>query len=631
MSGIFADSRLGYPNLAECYPGALNLCLDQLPSAPDTWIDAPVRPDLGGLVLHDVGGTLALGPVEATHPAPGDPRYEFRGPSAQFVVAPGEPLFLAFAGGSWGETSLEAFVAAPVPLVSFQPNGPIRLVEDTLDLTWQPANSGILTLTVWAGGSSGDLPGARVVHRLYLLEDDGFFSLDVADLGLGDANRVVELALARTEYADATVNGNPVFLSARSERRIFATRPPIDGRTRVFPADACGTVPLLAGDSHVWGILDAHTDALALPGTGCTGTPTLGPDGFFGVVVEPGERITVSGDLEGSDLALYLLANCGDPSSCVAGSDYGYGETLQYTNASSAPVELTLGIDTSIPLAPAPLFLLDVERDTPPPNSGAPDDCIDSAAFIVHSGPQTLDLAAATDDTASSCAGVGPDVFLPVHLPPGSRLYARASAPVTMGLAPACGSGGCTASAGPYEALLVDNPSAQALDGHLVIEDAGPAPFQGPFDVDLEILEPRAISPATGCTAAGPEVLRTGRHLLVGDLTGYPDALDVLCSPSQSASGEEGLLEVLLQAGETIDVELTQQSADGLVYLSRGCPDPASNRPLVCGDTNASGQPDATRYSNLTGAPERLFLVLETQQTVSTAPGGAFRLFVDIR
>ena len=54
---------------------------------------------------------------------------------------------------------------------------------------------------------------------------------------------------------------------------------------------------------------------------------------------------------DGSDAALYLLGQCNNPGTCVAGEDTpGNIETLVYTNSSGANQQLTLAVDSQGPV-----------------------------------------------------------------------------------------------------------------------------------------------------------------------------------------------------------------------------------------------------------------------------------------
>ncbi|MCB9668782.1 MAG: hypothetical protein H6734_04835 [Alphaproteobacteria bacterium] len=118
---------------------------------------------------------------------------------------------------------------------------------------------------------------------------------------------------------------------------------PIDA----FPATCAdlGT-PLTTGVHIVHATLSGGALDLALPGPSCTFAPSAGPDGRLAVRLEPGERIDV--DLvHPGDGVLALLTDCDDATSATTCADRpGTGETLTYTNASPAPEDLVLLVDT---------------------------------------------------------------------------------------------------------------------------------------------------------------------------------------------------------------------------------------------------------------------------------------------
>ncbi len=619
---------LGFPNLADCYPWGFNLCAEQLPTAPDTWLDVsqPARHDLEDfwITAHDVGPAIGIGPIIAPRSGLPEDRYDGSASVGGLGLSAGDPLFLTVPDGSWGPTSDDVWVPVPQTLIAETSLGGLEIGDEPIAITWEPGTSGLLFLSVTSGEPSL-VPGAPVVRRLYRLEDDGEYLLDVTDLGWNDATYGVSLTLARVEQEQVEVNGNPLLLSARSQHVVTATRAPIDGRTRVEAADTCDGGLLELDDGAYWGRLTSHSNQSELASSGsCTDAPTPGADGYFQLTVAPGERVHVEGERFDGDGSLYLLEGC--DGACLDGSDIGGVDIVEYTNHGDVDISLVLVVDSYAPTTTT--FLLDVKRDTPVLTSAASGTC--GADEWVEGGRYTMDYQDALGAPVPAGCGVGSDasLFLPVQVPPMSQLIARPRAPLDTSLLYDCSV--CAGTTGPSERLIVRNATAVEREAHVVFRDTGGDPTHGIFDADVEIATLRDADLARTCATAGDhEVLETGWHWLSGTLEGYPNNHGLLCSLIQSFSGEEGMVEVLLQPGETLDAEFTQGSAHGVLYVSRGCPDPVNNRPVTCGD-GGIGSTSRVSYTNHTGSAERLLLVLETNQTFTLADGGTYDLFVGI-
>lgn len=84
---------------------------------------------------------------------------------------------------------------------------------------------------------------------------------------------------------------------------------------------------------------------------GCTGKAEPGPDAMIPVQLGPGETLTATIDMPGTDPALYLVWQCQLPaSSCAAGADANIGlpnETLVFKNNGGTAQNMYLVIDTS--------------------------------------------------------------------------------------------------------------------------------------------------------------------------------------------------------------------------------------------------------------------------------------------
>ncbi len=118
----------------------------------------------------------------------------------------------------------------------------------------------------------------------------------------------------------------------------------------VSPAvDTCVDLPepLTSGAYRFEGSNDGLTDDLALPVPSCTGYDTRGPDSVLAVTLEAGQRV-VAQYTSLDDGSVYLLSDCEDATTCVAGADdvlERATEMVEWTNGSDEDVTLTLVLD----------------------------------------------------------------------------------------------------------------------------------------------------------------------------------------------------------------------------------------------------------------------------------------------
>lgn len=105
--------------------------------------------------------------------------------------------------------------------------------------------------------------------------------------------------------------------------------------------DDCATAIDLTGSMGPEGVVvhgdtDSYTDSLEPP-TSCTsGWGEDGPDAIYRVDVSVGETITAVVTPEGYDASIYILVDCSNPDTCVAGLDTGGdddSETIEHTAA----------------------------------------------------------------------------------------------------------------------------------------------------------------------------------------------------------------------------------------------------------------------------------------------------------
>ena len=135
----------------------------------------------------------------------------------------------------------------------------------------------------------------------------------------------------------------------------------------------------------------------------------------------------------------------------------------------------------------------------------------------------------------------------------------------------------------------------------------------------------------TCADASSLPLIVTGDHTFSGNHSGFFDDLDLeapgpSCTSSESA-GEDGIVRVRLQPGETLTARYEQlldpstgNQGDGVLYLLSNCLDTTSA--LACDDQ--IGTAEVVEYTYLGSTSETLFLVLDNWNPLF--PGGPFQL-----
>lgn len=103
--------------------------------------------------------------------------------------------------------------------------------------------------------------------------------------------------------------------------------------------DGCGDAvdltyeALGAAGATTWGDTKAYANDLEPPSSCTSGYGQDGPDAVYRVNALAGETISVVMTPDDFDGAVYILSDCGDPTTCVSGADDAFGssaETLDY-------------------------------------------------------------------------------------------------------------------------------------------------------------------------------------------------------------------------------------------------------------------------------------------------------------
>lgn len=495
LAGIFADSTKSWINLGQCL--ALKddaFCTQQVPDVKGAWVATdPYEDDLiGSLDTVSVGASITLGSFGANEGENNGLTIYYNNNAGTVPPADGS-LVLAFAGGALGDFTADDVVAVPDPIevLNFDPTRPQTLTQDPFTLNWTPGLRGDVYLSVTS----------ETVSRLYWLEDNGTFELDVDTLGLADEDAVT-LTLARWTRSSLDHDGARIEFLVQDEQVIRATYRDLPNRTPIEVADDCTTaalLPAVQSGSYYARVQDAANDYAP---SGCV-TGGNGPDVFLRAELNPDGEISVQEQLLGANAVAYLMTDCGDFGTCVDGANNAVtnnAETVTWVNTTNTVQDVYLGFDsTAAPLDDLLLINVDIVQVNQ-------DTLVDSCAEAIYNPPITSNPPGTSrhvgnittfhnyTDPAGACGVNGPaaegmvkvelqsnqtltaDVFMPGADPVLYVLYncaVSASCPV-----------GSDADATSDESLTYQNltPFAEVL--YLVVDSNG---LSGSYTLDVLI------------------------------------------------------------------------------------------------------------------------------------------------
>jgi len=429
LYGLFVDEHPGFHNLARCAVDR-GLCFDQLPADEDTYIDPNQNLTFDPLYsdYRYVGLTVGLGEFEANY-YNDVVSYYYADVTAENGGTPIDGKLGATFGVEWGnyKGNADIEVSQEIELQYPRPGSKVKFHDgDTVLIEWVPNNEGEMYLTVSAGIN---------FYRLYLLEDDGYFELNVNDLAFGVDPMEVNFNLARWNRGKVQHNGHTLDLLATSEVTFKGEYFYVGGRTEVELSNTCGsaiTAPITVSGGY-WGRLDdwgLTNNIDPISNVNCTGFQASGQDGIFHVQLDPLQNLTAEYLLLTDDASMYVLEDCTDVQTCVAGSDVGLigaPEFLSYFNDTDEVQDVYLvadGWQTS-----TGVFYMDVIIDqvVEPEMYNA---CTDAMQQQTPTGPGTyytsyLPYTNLLDPGAGGCtqsAQSGPESMTQILVPDGQTL-----------------------------------------------------------------------------------------------------------------------------------------------------------------------------------------------------------------
>ncbi len=656
--GMAFEDRGGLINTAGCVASFFVPCI------PDVYPDLDTPTDYVGwepdsYYIYNAGATIDLGPYGMVMDDYGmyfdiyflyDPHYGdvTDGP----IPTEGEEWGLSVYGdGAWPAYYGVSDVTAVPNMEVTTPDikGDHHLISDqVMPLRWNPSfTGGEVWLHVFGFGAIG----AEPINKVWHLTDDGEYDLDLSTLSMNELTTNMQVWLSRTSFG---VPSWDVFDAAVGQHSasVWDVNTYYTGdRTLLEPIDVCHdaetALPIAPGSYY--GSLTSMTPGTDPGDGGCTGRAEPARDGFYKVILEPDQRVDVTVQAAGSDVAVYLLTDCSDTTTCLGGSDVirppdSGTETVAYANRSLLAEVVYIAVDgAGGPAGEPEFFLMDVAIGGADPTTPFPDTCVEATyGPAVPPGGYTTSLEGYADDLnpgPAGCAGfgldsAGGDAIMKVEVPNGNRVKADSSANNAVYFVLDCtDERTCLAGGGPDSAVSFLNNTGVDQTVFLVVDDLTGLPATVLTDVTVEISPPFPGADTCAGAAAAPP-LTTGTYDLWGDFGPYSDELDI-ATPGPSCTdypsqNKDVIVPVRLDAGESITVDSVTIGGDGSLYLLTDCLDTTSY--VACNDAYIdyyTDAPEHIEYTNDTGAPQDLTLVIDNYGFNYYYPGYGYYFFGD--
>ena len=363
LAGVFVEADRGWDNLAQCLSRPGTYCAQNFPTAIDDWepLDAYQESIPQSLLTRAVGSFIELGPFRAEYLLDEEQGLDIYFQDLGEVKDVPESLSLHIPGGVWPEIELEQVVTMPSPMRVLEPD-PLQAhyFHNAHPVTFR-----------WVPGEQGDVYLAMVsftTSRLYRLEDDGEFELDLAALGLFDFEAVT-FALGRWSRVEVPTPGGTLHVTVQSDQYLHGYNREIGDRTKILAPDTCDeamAAPSLEPGSY-WGDTREHHNSLNPGKFGCTGFNAGAQDGIIPVDLAPAEYIELTYQLPQDDASVYFVEDCSTAGTCLVGADATLGsgpEVLSFYNDQDTEQRIYLVVDAyQYPLTPSvtDVFYLDVE------------------------------------------------------------------------------------------------------------------------------------------------------------------------------------------------------------------------------------------------------------------------------
>lgn len=329
-AGFFIDQDGGIVNLAECLlmSGA---CLASVPAEGATVTESADASFLETAEFYDAGGAISVGGEQWVDGGNYDvPVYE-----AEPTVFDGMGA-LAFDGDLAPFEGADAFTYAS-KLVVTSPSPTERIAAgpgESIDIAWT-AGSGTMLL--------------RYGATTKVIADNGSTSVAVADLGLEPPFDARAIRLARATFQNVDAAGNTVRVQTISEQWLYVDYTDTNGWDELAPSNTCSmaqAADAVGAGSYYGDLSTGYSNNLDLGADNeLTGYATEGNDAMIKIELAAGEKLTAKVRQLGLDAAIYVVTNCEDASSAVAGADATLTsefEELEYTASGEQTVYLVI-------------------------------------------------------------------------------------------------------------------------------------------------------------------------------------------------------------------------------------------------------------------------------------------------
>lgn len=337
--------------------------------------------------------------------------------------------------------------------------------------------------TLWTACTSSGLNYQTSANSCASCPDTGDCAAlcDVVQMDTATPTATTRTATTGNSSSPETTSSDPSTSSSGTSTSSTTEDEPLE-------ADSCTEASTLAPivDGIYEGTTLGYADDLN-PLDVCLTSTASGPDVFYPVDVGPQEILEVLAT--GDNPVVYVITDCSDETSCVAGVDAASPSTLLWFNPQVVDTRSVFVVVDAAATGGA--YTLDIQRyplvdrmDFVPA-----DQCtgvLPSHTLMTGSYSLQGDLSGFTNDTtpgAPSCTGYaaqGSDAFIPFHLEAGESLtahYRQENDDGSLYYLDVCGnSDSCIVGAdntieGQVETLSIINPAGGALDGTLVLDN----------------------------------------------------------------------------------------------------------------------------------------------------------------
>jgi hypothetical protein len=270
------------------------------------------------------------------------------------ALAAGSALAGITAGAlSTPDTPVDRAVYAPTGTAALDCSGAIEVTLDNVyygDNTGLPSNVDSYSCGYWYE------PGGEVVYHLYLAEpamwtatvQGDYCDLDLAVLDQCDADAGCLALVDATVTTDVPVSGDIFFVVDGYSEEGCSFSLTLTSLPMPPPVTFCDAVEPIT--NYIFGnTCDGQSLVTSLA---CNEVPEEGFESYYEITLPAGSSFTATVEGLQADPALWLLAECTEPFTCLAYADaglFGDPETITYTNQGTSDIVVYLVVDSYLP------------------------------------------------------------------------------------------------------------------------------------------------------------------------------------------------------------------------------------------------------------------------------------------